>query len=140
MKIRAVLTLLFLATALSAAPASAQNMTGTWQIMSEGGRGGTMTQILTVRQEGSTLTGTLAFEGGGRGGPGGGGRGPGGQAIEISDGTVDGASFSFTVNMEMGGRGSVALHFSGTYEADFMEGNMEGGRGGARPFMGSRDD
>lgn len=139
MKIRAALTLLFLAAALGAAPVSAQNMTGTWEVMSEGGRGGTMTQILTVQQDGSTLTGTLAFQGGGRGGPGGGGRGPGGQAVEISDGTVDGASFSFTVNVEMGG-GSMALHFSGTYEADFMEGTMEGGRGGSRPFMGTRAD
>jgi hypothetical protein len=140
MKIRATLSVLFLAVVLGAAPASAQNMTGTWEVMYEGGRGGTVTQILTVTQEGSTLTGTLAFQGGGRGGPGGGGRGPGGQTIEISDGTVDGASFSFMVNLEMGGRGAVGLHFSGTYEADFMEGTIEGGPGGSRDFMGTRSD
>ncbi|MGD2046583.1 MAG: hypothetical protein PVJ80_02210 [Gemmatimonadota bacterium] len=139
MKTCIALTFLFLAAALGAAPVSAQNMTGTWEVMYEGGRGGTVTQVLTATQEGSTLTGTIAFQGGGRGGPGGGGRGPGGQTVEISDGTVDGASFSFTVNLEMGG-GSVTLHFSGTYEADFMEGNIEGGRGGSRPFMGTRND
>ena len=137
MKIRLVFTLslLLAAVALDAAPASAQNMTGTWQIQSRGQRG-SVTQTLTVQQEGSTLTGTISAMGGGRRG---GGRG-GGAPIEISNGTVDGASFSFTVTFEFGGRGPVSTTYAGTYEGDFMEGTIEGPRGGGQPFMGTRGD
>jgi hypothetical protein len=134
MKIRAVLSLTLVAAALGAAPAAAQNMTGTWTIRSQGGRG-SMTQIVELAQDGSTLTGTVSFEGGrGRGGPG------GGQPIEISNGSVDGASFTFTVTFEMGGRGAVSTTYTGTYEADFMEGTINGPRGGGQPFMGTRAD
>jgi hypothetical protein len=138
MEIRPVFTLSLLLTAmaLSAVPASAQNMTGTWQIQSRG-RQGSVTQTLIVQQEGSTLTGTISPMGGG--GPRGGGRG-GGEAVEISNGTVDGASFSFTVTFEFGGRGSVSRTYAGTYEGDFMEGTFEGPRGGGQPFMGTRGD
>jgi hypothetical protein len=135
MKLRASLTLLLAAAALSAAPASAQNLSGTWQISSEGPRGA-VSQTLTLQQSGSTLTGTVTFAPGGRGGGGGGAP----QAVAISNGTVEGASFRFTVSIDLGGRGSVEQSFSGTYEGDFMEGNIEGGRGGARPFMGTRGD
>jgi hypothetical protein len=133
MKIRATLTVLLAAAALSAAPASAQNLTGTWQITSEGRRG-SVTQTLTLQQDGSTLTGTISFAGGGRGGGGGGAP----QAIEISDGTVEGSSFGFTMSIELGGRGAFAQTFSGTWEGDSMEGSIEGGRGGAQPFTGTR--
>ncbi len=135
MKIRAVLTLVALAAAFSAAPASAQNMSGTWQITSQGRRG-SVTQTLVVQQQGSTITGTLTAMGGG---PRGGGRG-GGEPIEISDGSVDGASFSFAVTFEVGGRGSITTTYTGTYEGDFMEGTIEGPRGGGQPFMGTRGD
>jgi hypothetical protein len=136
MKLRIMLATLLAAAAFSAAPVSAQNMTGTWQITSEGRRG-SVTQTLTLRQDGSALTGTISFAGGGR--RGGGGGEP--QAIAISNGTVEGASFRFTVAIELpGGRGSFEQVFSGTYEGDFMEGNIEGGRGGAQPFMGTRGD
>lgn len=135
MKLRAGVTMLLTAAAFSAAPVSAQNLSGTWQVTSEGGRG-SVSQTLVLQQEGSMLTGTVSFAPGGR--RGGGGGAP--QAVEISNGTVDGASFSFTVTLEFGGRGSVEQRFSGTYEGDFMEGNIEGGRGGARPFMGTRGD
>lgn len=135
MKFGPMLTLLLAAAAFSAAPASAQNLSGTWQVTSEGRRG-SVTQTLILRQEGSTVTGTVSFTGGGP--RGGGGGAP--QAVEISNGTVEGASFTFTVSLEFGGRGSFEQVFSGTYEGDFMEGNIAGGRGGARPFMGTRGD
>jgi hypothetical protein len=135
MKLRPVISMLFVAAAFSAAPASAQNLAGTWQVTSEGRRG-SVTQTLTLRQEGSTVTGTVSFTGGGP--RGGGGGAP--QAVEISNGTVEGAAFTFTVSLEFGGRGSFEQVFSGTYEGDFMEGNIGGGRGGARPFMGTRGD
>ena len=135
MKLRALLPMLLIAVAFSAAPASAQNLSGTWQVTSEGRRG-SVTQTLTLQQQGSTLTGTVSFSGGGP--RGGGGGAP--QAVEISNGTVDGVAFTFTMSLDFGGRGSFEQVFSGTYEGDFMEGNIEGGRGGARPFMGTRGD
>jgi hypothetical protein len=135
MKLRAALILALVAAALNAAPASAQNMSGTWELISEG-PGGEVTQTLILSQEGSMLTGTISFAPGGR--RGGGGGAP--QVIEISTGTVDGAAFTFSMSIEFGGRGSFAQSYSGTYEGDFMEGNIEGGRGGARPFFGTRGD
>jgi hypothetical protein len=134
MKLRAVMTLVLAAAAINAAPATAQNLTGTWQITSEGRRG-SVTRTLVLRQDGATLTGTLSFGGGG--GPRGGGGPP---EVAISNGTVDGATFHFTVTMDVGGRGPVEQVFNGHYEADFMEGTIEGGRGGSQPFMGTRGD
>jgi len=136
MKLRIVLTSLLASAAFSAAPVSAQNLTGTWQVTSEGRRG-SVTQTLTLRQDGNALTGTISFAGGGR--RGGGGGAP--LAIEISNGTVDGPAFSFTMAIELpGGRGSFEQVFTGTYEGDFMEGTIAGGRGGSQPFTGTRGD
>jgi len=134
MKLRAVMTLVLAAAAINAAPATAQNLTGTWQITSEGRRG-SVTRTLVLRQDGNTLTGTMSFGGGG--GPRGGGGPP---EVAISNGTVDGATFHFTVSVDLGGRGAVEQVFNGHYEADFMEGTIEGGRGGSQPFMGTRGD
>lgn len=130
---RAILTAVVTAAALTTSPASAQNVSGTWQITSETQRG-TLNQTLTLAVSGSSLTGTMTFGGGGRRGGGGGG-GP--QSFEISDGTVDGDSFSFTVLLDFGGN-SFTLSFSGTVDGDTMEGTREGGRGGGQPFTGTR--
>ncbi len=137
---RSIVTALVAAAALTAAPTSAQNVGGTWQITSEGRRG-PKTQTLVLAVEGSTLTGTLTFGGGGRRGGGGGGRGP--QApLEITDGTVDGNAFSFSMMLEFGG-GSITIAYSGTVDGDTMEGSRTfsgGGRGGGQPtpFTGTR--
>jgi hypothetical protein len=128
------MTLVLAAAAIGAAPATAQNLTGTWQITSEGRRG-SVTRTLVLRQDGNALTGTISFGGGG--GPRGGG-GP--QSVDIANGTVDGADFHFTVTTDFGGRGSIEQVFNGHYESDFMEGTIEGGRGGSQPFMGTRGD
>ncbi len=135
MKAPALITALLAAAALTAAPASAQNLSGTWELTSETGRG-TRTQMLTLVVEGSMLTGTVTFTGGGRRGGGGGGGGP--QAIEISDGTIDGNSFTFTVTRSFGGNSFSQVH-SGTIDGDTIGGTIEGGRGGGRPFTGTRD-
>ena len=140
MNYRTIVTTLVAAAALTAAPASAQNVGGTWQITSEGRRG-PQTQTLVLAVEGSTLTGTLTFGGGGRRGGGGGGRGP--QApLEITDGTVDGNAFSFMTVLDFGG-GSITLSYSGTVDGDTMAGERTvtgGGRGGGQPapFTGTR--
>jgi hypothetical protein len=120
--------------ALSAAPVAAQDLTGTWEISSETQRG---PQNLTLElvQDGSALTGTVTLTMGGRRGGGGGGGGE--RTMEISHGEVDGMSFSFLYTISFGER-SISQSYSGTFEGDAMEGTIEGGRGGGRPFTGER--
>jgi len=126
---------LILAAALAAAPApaQAQSLSGTWTITSEG-RGGPVTRTLALTQEGSALTGTITFAFGGRRGGGGGG-GP--QTFQISDGSVEGNAFRFTMTIEVQGN-TITQRFSGTFEGDTMQGQVEGGRGGSQPFTGTR--
>ena len=124
------LTTALLATAVLAmapAPVSAQNLAGEWEITRVTGRG-TFTQTLTLMVDGSTVTGTLAFQGG----PGGGGP----QSFPVSNGTVTGNSFSFTVTLSFGGN-SFEQMYRGTVDGDTIEGTIEGGRG-AQPFTGTR--
>jgi hypothetical protein len=84
--------------------------------------------------DGSTLTGTLAFTGGGRRG---GGGGP--QSFEISNGTIDGNSFSFTVTLSFGGN-SIEQSYRGTIDGATLAGTVDGGRGGPQPFTGKRPE
>ena len=126
------LTTALLATAVLAmapAPVSAQNLAGEWEITRVTGRG-TFTQTLTLMVDGSTVTGTLAFQGG----PGGGGP----QSFPVSNGTVTGNSFSFTVTLSFGGN-SFEQMYRGTVDGDTIEGTVEGGRG-AQPFTGKRPE
>ncbi len=135
MKVRAALTALVAIAAMAAAPVAAQNLTGTWQLESQTQRG-TRNITLTLVQDGSELTGSVTQTFGGRRGGGGGGGG-GARTMDVENGTVDGDSFSFTYTITFGDN-SVALSYSGTYEGDAMEGTIEGGRGGGRPFTGER--
>ncbi len=129
----AFLGALVVAATLAAAPAVAQDLTGEWELTSQTQRGA-MTMTLDLVQDGETLTGTITMLGGGRRGGGGGG---GGREVEITDGKVDGNSFSFTMTLEMRGN-SFTQSYSGTWEGDEMEGQIQGGRGGGRPFSGKR--
>jgi hypothetical protein len=80
--------------------AVAADVTGKWT-GEVPGRGGNMAPItLTLKAEGTKLTGTVLGGGGGRGGGGGGAAMP----REISDGKVDGNNISFTVKVEAGGQ------------------------------------
>ncbi len=135
MNYRVLLTAALTALALSAVPTAAQELTGRWEISSETQRG-TQNMTLDLEQDGSALTGTVTLTLGGRPG-GGGGSGGGARTIEISDGMVDGESFSFTMTLSLGDR-SIAQAYSGTFEGDAMKGTIEGGRGGGRPFTGER--
>ena len=94
--------------------------------------GGPQTSTLVLAQDGETLTGTMTFSLGGRGGSGG---GP--QELEVSNGTVDGNSFSFTVTLSFQGN-SIDLNYSGTVDGDEMSGTREGPRGGGQPFTGKK--
>ncbi len=131
MKHSALITALLASAVLAMAPApvSAQNLAGEWEITRVTGRG-TFTQTLTLMVDGSTVTGTLAFQGrGGGGGP---------QSFPVSDGTLEGNSFTFTVTLSFGGN-SIEQIYSGTVDGDTIEGTIRGGRGD-QPFTGTRPE
>ena len=130
MKRRVLIPVLLTAVAMSSASASAQNLSGTWQLSSESPRG-TQTQTLTLVVEGATLAGTVTLAAGGRGG------GGGLETIEISDATIDGNSFAFTITRS-GRGGSFEVGYSGTIDGDTISGTIGGGRGGPLPFTGTR--
>jgi len=127
----AVLTL----AALAAAPVAAQDLSGSWEISTEGRRG-PQTMMLELVQDGAELTGTITLTLGGRRGGGGGGGGGGTETFEITDGTTEGDHFSFDLTLTFGDN-SFEQTFSGTFEGDSMEGTIEGGRG-ERPFTAQR--
>ena len=131
MKIRNLLITLLLSVAM-ASPGAAQDLTGTWEISTQGGRGGPQTSTLVLAQDGETLTGTITCSFGGRGG-----RGGGPQELEFSNGTVDGSAFSFTVTLSFQGN-SIDLNYSGTVDGDEMSGSRGGPRGGGQPFTGQK--
>lgn len=131
MKMRNLSITLLLSAAL-ASPVAAQDLTGTWEISTQGGRGGPQTSTLVLAQDGETLTGTMTVSLGGRGG-----RGGGPQELEVSNGTVDGNSFSFTVTLSVQGN-SIDLNYSGTVDGDEMSGTRGGPRGGGQPFTGEK--
>ena len=131
MKIRN-LSITLLPSAAIASPGAAQDLTGTWEISTQGGRGGPQTSTLVLAQDGEALTGTMTFS---LGGPG--GRGGGSQELEVSNGTVDGNSFSFTVTLSFQGN-SFDLNYSGTVDGDEMSGTRGGPRGGGQPFTGQK--
>ena len=141
MKFRAILAVTALAASVAAAPVAAQGLTGTWEVSAEGGRGPqNITMALVASGESLTGTVTMAMGGprGGRGGGGGAGPGGGGpQTLEITDGTVSGSDFSFSIVLERGGN-VMTTHYSGSVDGDEMEGTIEGGRGGGRAFTGKR--
>jgi len=127
----ALFVALVAAAAFTAAPVAGQ-LAGTWEVTTRGGRGGPQTSTLVLAQDGETLTGTMTFSLGGRGGGGG-----GAQELEVSDGTVDGNSFSFSVTLSFQGN-SIDLSYSGTVDGDEMSGTRGGPRGGGAPFTGER--
>ena len=126
------LSITLLLSAALTSPVAAQDLTGTWEISTQGGRGGPQTSTLVLAQDGETLTGTMTFSLGGRGG-----RGGGPQELEVSNGTVDGNSFSFIVTLSFQGN-SFDLNYSGTIDGDEMSGTRGGPRGGGQPFTGEK--
>jgi len=79
--------------------AVAADVTGKWT-GEVPGRGGNMAPItLTLKAEGTKLTGTVLGGGGGRGGGGG-----AAMPREISDGKIDGDNISFKVSFDAGGQ------------------------------------
>jgi hypothetical protein len=108
MKNRFVLLIALLA--LSCMVVLAQDVSGTWSL--ETARG---VQTFTLKQSGSSLTGTVDA---GRGGP-----------VEISNGKVDGDKVSFEVTRDMGDKGKFTTKYSGTVEGSTMKLSADNGRG-----------
>ena len=88
-------------SALCAAPLVAQDLSGSWEIATEGRRG-PQTMTLELVQDGAELTGTITLTVGGRRAGGGGGGGGGAQTIEIADGMTEGDDFSFSFTLTRG--------------------------------------
>ena len=89
MNFRIILYALFLSVAVTS-PTVAQDLTGTWEISTQGGRIGPQTMTLVVIQEGQGFTGTLTRTVSGRG-----------QSRTVSSdverGVIEGDVFSFRV-------------------------------------------
>jgi hypothetical protein len=95
----------------------AADVSGKWT-WEQQGRNGNTTSTLTLKADGSALTGSLD---GGRG------------AQAISDGKVDGNNVTFSVTRNMGGN-DVTTKYTGTLDGDSLKLEwMQPGRGGAEP-------
>jgi len=117
MKIYSVLLAFALVVVALAADAS-----GKWTFETEG-RNGSVTNTLTLKAAGGSLTGTIS---GGRGGD-----------VEISDGKVDGDNISFSVVREFRGN-TITTKYSGKVSGDEIKLTIEGPRGGSREVTAKR--
>jgi hypothetical protein len=106
-KLLFVMTILLVASfALLAADVSGK---WTFEAPGRGGNPGRPTTI-TLKADGSTLTGTMPA----------GGRGGAGDPIAISDGKVDGNNISFTVKREMNGN-TMITKYDGVVSGDELK-------------------
>jgi hypothetical protein len=119
MKIRLLFTFCLLAMVAFAA-----DVTGKWTYEMPGRGGQTQQGSITLKADGSNLTGTVS----GRGGE-----------TEISNGKIDGDTVSFSVVREFQGN-SMKINYTGTVSGDTIQFKMqrEGGEGQAREFTAKR--
>lgn len=101
----ACVVLLSLGLAKAALAQEPAKVAGVWELAMEGRRG-TMTQTLTIQQDGGKITGTL--------------KGRGNRTFNL-EGTVEGNRISFTVKRQMR-RGTFTITYAGTVDADAMKG------------------
>src|SRR6202046_5799852 len=114
--IRASIQCMIALVALTLWVSFAPDVDGKWTGQVEG-RNGPQTQSLMLKASGNTLTGSIQ---GGRGGP-----------VEISNGTIDGDSVSFTVVREFGGN-KITQQYKGTLSGGVLKLTESGGRGEPR--------
>jgi hypothetical protein len=121
-------------TALTCVLTLAADIDGKWTVQTQG-RNGAQTQTLTLKSEGSALTGSLA---GGRGG-----------AVDITEGKIDGANVSFKVTRAGRNGGNQTTTYTGTLAGDDLKltvvrpaggggGRRGGGRGGPQELAFKR--
>ena len=96
----------------------ASDIDGTWTGES-GARG---TQTLTLKADGSKLTGNMTTALG---------------ELPIANGRIDGAKVSWAVVIEFNGN-SITQNFTGTLEGDELKMTVEGSRGGPRQVVYKR--
>ena len=85
-------------------------LAGTWEMTSEGPNG-TMTQTLTIQQDGSTIKGTMK-----------------GQRGEVPfEGSVTGNKISFTIKRETP-NGTFTMEYAGTVDGDSIKGTIHSER------------
>ena len=109
---------------LLAVAAFAADVTGKWTAEMPGRGGNTMTTTITLKADGSDLSGTVS----GRNGD-----------TAITNGKVDGDNIKFDVVREFQGN-SVTLHYTGQVSGDTINFKVqrEGGEGQAREFTAKR--
>lgn len=105
--------------AIAAVVALGAAIDGKWTVETEG-RNGALTQTLTLKSDGSTLTGSLT---GGRG-----------RSVEITEGKIDGANVSFKVVRTGRNGNSVTIVYKGALAGDDLKLTpaRDGGRGRGR--------
>lgn len=94
---------------------------GTWEMTSEGPNG-TMTQTLTIHQDGGTIKGTLT----------------GRRGEAPLEGTVTGNKVSFTVKRQTQNGETMVMEYTATVDGDSMKGKVHSERFGDRDFTAKR--
>ena len=112
MKLRLFL-ILTVALALFTTGAFAADITGKWTAETKGRDGETRTQTFDLKQDGSTLTGTVSTQMG---------------ESKISDGKVDGDNISFVVKMERNGN-EMKMPYTGKISGNEIQFKVESPRG-----------
>jgi len=84
---------------------------GTWEMSSEGPNG-TMTQTLTIQQDGGTIKGTLS----------------GRRGDAPFEGTVNGNKISFTIKRQTPDGGTFVIEYTATVDGDAMKGKAHSER------------
>ena len=112
MKLRLFL-ILTVALALFTTGAFAADLTGKWTAETKGRDGETRTQTFNLKQDGSTLTGTVSS--------------PMGES-QVSDGKVDGDTISFVVKREMNGT-EMKMPYTGKVSGNEIQFKVESPRG-----------
>ena len=97
------------------------NVAGKWEMSSEGPNG-TMTQALTITQDGGTIKGTLT----------------GRRGEAPLEGTVNGNKVSFTVKRQTQSGDTMVMEYTATADGDSMKGKVHSERFGDRDFTAKR--
>lgn len=97
------------------------NVTGTWEITSQSQRG-TMTQTLTIQQDGSSLKGSLT----------------GRRGESPVEGTVNGNQVNFKVKRQGQNGEAMVMEYTGTIDGNSMTGKVHSERFGDRDFKAKR--
>jgi hypothetical protein len=115
---RRILTLLGLMT-LTGWLASAADIDGKWIAQVEGRRGGKVTETLTLKANGNSLTGSIRRRAAPR---------------DISEGTIKGSEVTFKVTRDAKGK-TVTQQYKGTLSGGLLRLFVVGSRGGSREIV-----